>query len=104
MDVYINVLHEMPDGKIVRTYGANKFSVSYFDNERNYGNVCIKDYLTWKLRRDLKDFPNAKDPILPYVFDLHWDIKYLSDLIRFLPGHDDEDEIRELMVKHNISI
>jgi hypothetical protein len=58
--------------------------------------VTYAEYWTWKHRRDLTDFPNAKDPLLPYVFDLFWDIKHLSELKRALanPYFDDIDALK----------
>lgn len=43
-------------------------------------------------RPDLKDWPNAWNPLLPYVFDLNWDMKCESDLVRecIESGHSEE--------------
>lgn len=35
----------------------------------------------WILRKDLRDFPFAFNPLLPYEFDLWWDIKLESELV-----------------------
>ena len=82
--VYVGVMHERPDGVIVRTYGAGTNRVSWYDDNDNRGHATHAEYATWKPRPDLADFPNARDPRLPYVFDLYWDIKYLSELKRTL--------------------
>lgn len=54
----------------------------------------------WALT-ELRDFPNAKDPRLPYVFDLFWDLKYTSDLQRELKKPDCDQEIRDKAREHN---
>jgi hypothetical protein len=83
--IFIGIHHERPDGTIVRSYGVTRSnSVAWYDNEGTYGRASHAEYATWKPRPDLADFPNARDPLLPYVFDLYWDIKYLSELKRTL--------------------
>jgi hypothetical protein len=109
MNQTIGIYYELPDGKIVYTYGymgnGIKNTISYyFDDNEDSKTVDQDEFDTWKPRGDLKDFPNAKDPRLPYVFDLYWDIKYTSQLKQELKlGHPDEKEIREKMKELNIS-
>lgn len=106
MNNTIGIHYELPDGRIAYTYGwsGKENLVSYYFDDGNGGRtVSIDEFQTWKPRRDLGDFPNARDPRLPYVFDLFWDIKYMSQLKRELSwGHRDEKEIREIMRDHNI--
>lgn len=104
----IGVLYETPDGRIARTFswsGRTGMVGYYFDDGEGERKAPEAECLTWKRRSDLNDFPNARDPRLPYVFDLLWDIKHMSGLRRILKeGHEDEAEIRELMVDHNIQL
>jgi len=105
-DVVIGILYERSDGSIVKTYGWDGTDkiVSYYD-EVTYGYANAEEFSTWKPRRDLDDFPNAKDPILPYDFDLCWDIKYTSQLKRALQtDHPDKTEMLEMMIAHNITM
>lgn len=101
----VGILHELPDGRIARSYGFNgpKQTVSYyFDDGKGGHTVSYKEFAAWKDRRDLADFPNARDPRLPYVFDLIWDMQYESELRHALShGHDDLDSIKETMASTN---
>lgn len=102
----VGIHYELPNGKIAYTVGFNniKKTVSYyFDDDSGGHEVSFDDFYTWTPRTDLRDFPNARDPRLPYEFDLYWDIKYVSQLKRALTRHADESEIRECMKKYSIS-
>lgn len=106
-DVIINCLYERPDGSIVRIYGWDGTDkiVSYFDEKMEYGWAYHEVFKTWKPRQDLYDFPNPSDPLLPYDFDLCWDIQYMSQLRRALfNDHPDKAEILEMMELHNIKL
>lgn len=103
----IGLFYELPDGRIALTSGWTSATgtVSYaFDDEVGLRSIHESLISDWKPRRDLSDFPNARDPRLPRDFDLYYDIKWLSQLRAELPGHDSEDELRELMLKHQIVI
>jgi len=107
INIVIGTLYELPDGRVVRTYRSNGITGEigyYFDDDTGSHTIKEKECGGWKERRDIRDFPNARDPRLPYVFDLLWDIKYMSQLKQELDGHDDEEDIREEMLKNNISI
>lgn len=100
------ILYELPDGRIAYTYGLNnvdKVASYYFDDGCGGREVSYDAFQRWTPRRDLEDFPNARDPLLPYSFDLVWDIKYTSELRRALAeGHEDLDDIKEFMVHFGI--
>jgi hypothetical protein len=104
MNDTIGILYELSDGRIVMTFGFNnvKKTVSYYEDGCGSQEVSFDEFNSWTPRRDLQDFPNAKDPRLPYVFDLYWDIKYMSQLRQILIGHDDEKELRELILKFGL--
>lgn len=107
VDICIGTYYELPDGRIVRTYAwdGRKRTVSYyFDDDSGTHVAMADDVANWKLRNDLGDFPNARDPRLPYVFDLFWNIKTVSHLKREIVGHDDEGEMRDLMAQYDIEI
>lgn len=108
-DIIIGAYYELDNGSIAYLVGWNgpaKTGECKIDNGKkiSYHAVSLAQFQTWKVRRDLHDFPNASDPRLPYTFDLFWDLKYTSDLKRELNGHDAEEEIRQAMVEHNITI
>lgn len=108
-DVVIGIFYELPDGRIARTYGwsgTSRMVAYYFDTDEPRGSISSDDMADWKQRRDLTDFPNARDPRLPYVFDLFWDLKHISELNQVLRAgeHDDIDEIRAMVTEHNLPI
>jgi len=104
----IGIYYELPDGRIVYTYGFNDTEQTigyYFDGYSGHiknRTASYSDWQTWVARDDLKDFPNAIDPRVPYVFDLHWDIKYLSQIkeaLKYGIDHSHEDFYGEVQ-KH----
>lgn len=105
--VTVGIFYEMPNGQIAYTYGFDdkKKVVSYrLDGDTTGRSVTYEEIKTWNPRPDLSDFPNASDPKLPYLFDLNWDIKYMSDLRRVLAsGHPQLGEIKRAMQKYKIT-
>lgn len=104
--IVVGAFYELPDGKIVFVYlQSNKSDTTvfgYYEDGSDPKTATIGETLLWKRRSDLRDFPNAIDPRLPYEFDLYWDIKHMSNLKRELVGHQFEKEIRQAMVTHGI--
>ena len=104
--IIVGVFYELPNGKIIYVYlQSNKLGTTvfgYYEDGSNAQMATLEEAQLWKERRDLKDFPNAINPRLPYDFDLHWNIKHMSDLKRELVGHQFEKEIRQAMVTHGI--
>jgi|688.fasta_scaffold143125_4 hypothetical protein len=113
MNNTIGAYYELPDGKIAFTIGwahnDGQPIISYFfDDDSGCHIVTYEEFQAWKQRIDLRDFPNARDPRLPYVFDLFWDIKYTSQLkdvfkSNSLP-YEDIEEIKQVMREHNIEL
>lgn len=103
--IVIGGFYEMPDGTVAKTYGwdGKGRTVAYFlDGDAGYGSVAADELeSSWRRRPDLRDFPDAKDPALPYVFDLNWDAKRRSDLVPLLAGQDAED-VRTAMAVNGI--
>lgn len=109
VDAVIGAFYELPDGRIARTYGwsgPTRMVAYYFDSDAPRASIFEDDMIDWKHRRDLVDFPNARDPRLPTEFDLYWDIKHVSELERVLRAgdHDDIEEIRALVVTHGLAV
>jgi hypothetical protein len=104
----IGAFYELPDGRIARTFGwdgKTREAAYYFDTDEPRRSANEEEIAAWVRRDDLTDFPNARDPRVPWNFDLHWDIKHLSELKRALRfGHEDIDEIRAMVVEHNLPI
>ena len=106
--ITVGIFYEMPNGQIAYTYGFDdrKKIVSYrLDGDTTGRVVTYEEIKKWKPRFDLYDFPDSSDPKLPYLFDLNWDIKYMSDLRRVLAsGHPHLDEIKQAMQKFGITV
>lgn len=106
-EIVVGAFYELPCGKIARTYGHTKESEVLFYFDDGQGGRTEKDDVvlrTWKQRNDLSDFPNARDPRLPYVFDLFWDIKHQSELQEILndPDHDFHEEVMQMAKEHQL--
>jgi hypothetical protein len=105
-EIVIGRFYETPDGLIARTFGwtgHNKTIRYYFDDNGGSYEVHVDVFQTsWKPRFDLEDFPNARDPRLPPAFDLCWDVKHRSELVRLLAQDGDEKALHEAMVSHGI--
>ena len=92
MSVHINKFYEnKTTHRIVRCVGWSGLTkLAYLAPEvrpnqdiQRYGVTESELESDYQLRSDLEDWPDAWDPKLPYVFDLNWDLKTESDLVRF---------------------
>jgi hypothetical protein len=105
-DVLIGVFHRRQDGSIALVGGwdARERSVAYaLDDDAGVRIATEAEYEAWTAREDLADFPDARDPALPYVFDLNFDLKHRSALVRLLKDAEaPADEIRAMMKDHGI--
>ena len=103
----VGIYYQTPDGKIAYTYGFDdkKKIVQYRLSDGKGRTASYDEVKKWKPRLDLKDFPDSRDPVLPFIFDLNWDLKTMSDLRRALKtGHPDITNIRRAMQKYNIKV
>jgi hypothetical protein len=78
--------------KIRRTKGFRNYYQSGFTKQSE-----TKDWV----RLTLKDFPESVDNVLPYSFDLFFDIKRMSQLRKAF-SYEDSEELLEMMKNHNI--
>ena len=109
--ITIGVFYEMSDGSIVKTTGWDgrvEEIISFYREGQDNETILKSETKDWKRRLDLKDFPNAKDPRLPYVFDLFWDLKYTSEIIELFNGElwwleNDILEIAEKLKEHGLA-
>jgi hypothetical protein len=104
----IGAFYELPDGGIARTYGWNgTLRTVWFHLDDGFGGhqATEEETATWKPRLDLQDFPEARDPMLPYDFDLSHDIKRRSELVRAFMnegGDTDLEHLKALMAECGI--
>jgi hypothetical protein len=88
--IVVGAYYKLPNNSISYIYGCHglKREISYyFDDDEGGKKASFEKVKSWKIRKDLKDFPDAKDPKLPYVFDLFWDIKHESELKKLIAEH-----------------
>lgn len=64
---------------VVRTTGGGPGRIQGYDAKGKPFETTPEGMRHWTLLR-ANDFPHSPDPRLPYVFDLHWDVKYVSQL------------------------
>lgn len=64
---------------VVRTTGGSPGRIHGYDAKGKPFETTPEGMRSWTLLR-ANDFPHSPDPRLPYVFDLHWDVKYVSQL------------------------
>jgi hypothetical protein len=106
-EIIIGSFYELPDGSICRTSGwdGRLGEVRYdLDDGEAPRFIDAAETAAWMPRPDLADFPNARDPILPYGFDLHWGLKVRSQLLGEIESgdHEDIDEILALAEQHGL--
>jgi hypothetical protein len=105
--IVIGAYYEMPDGTVARTHGWDGAArtVAYaLDDDAGPRTAAAADVEgSWRRRPDLSDFPDARDPSLPFVFDLHWDAKRRSDLVALLAG-DAAEEVAAAMARNGIAL
>lgn len=75
-DLVIGGFYEKPNGDIVKVYYGNNKGIYKYNKLNEFGLIThISHCQKWIERGDLKDYPNNPDKLLPYVFDLFFDIK-----------------------------
>lgn len=109
MSIVIGTFYQTEFG-VVRTIGFNRPEeiISWYKLKKTagfrnfYEHGCSKYSETkdWE-RIDVKDFPDSVDTVLPYSFDLFFDIKRMSELRRAF-RHEDSDELLEMMRNHGV--
>ena len=81
---------------VVRTTGAGPGGIHGYDAKGRTFNTTAEGMRHWTLLR-ANDFPHSPDPRLPYVYDLHWDVKYVSQLQHIEVG--DKAAVESLLVR-----
>lgn len=99
--------YRMSDGRIIVTYGGNwEFVRWHTDEPRESGQSTRAEMDEWEYLEGMRDFPNAADPLLPYEFDLWWDVRTLGQFLS--EGSDapgiDNPHVQEICKYHGIDL
>lgn len=78
----IGTFYQTPEGKIIYTYMGTQQGIGAYEDGGKPRTYSYVEMAKMKLLDKIRDFPHAKDPRLPYVYDLNWDIKRVSELRR----------------------
>lgn len=81
---------------VVYTVGGGPGYIHGYNAKMKSFNTTPEEVLKWT-QLAVNDFPHSPDPRLPYVYDLNWDIKYLSQLRRVEPS--EKPAIEALLVR-----
>lgn len=82
---------------VVRSNAGDTNHLYGFDAHRNAFTATNEEVKKWT-QLAVNDFPNSPEPRLPYVFDLHWDLKYI-DQLEWTPVRE-QKEVAALLVEH----
>lgn len=101
-------------GEVVYTYegGGRPMRISTQTEDRP-GSPCrvmslkVEEFLRhYELMPEARDFPDAWDPRLPYEFDLWYDIKLTSELVRLLAsaGTSEVEHLYRLCSQYGVNV
>lgn len=94
----IGAYYFKPDGICVYVYACHndENGIPYYyyrEEEKDGSKILAKDCQDWVISTS-GDYPNTKDPRVPYIFDLIWDIKRVSDIKKHIECYpNDRDAI-----------
>lgn len=97
--VRTNSYSTLDNEKIIGWYKIKK--TKGFKNYYQFGSVKQSETINW-VRLNIEDFPESVDRVLPYSFDLFFDIKRMSQLRKAF-SYEDKESLLETMKTHNIT-
>lgn len=103
--IFIGAYYDLPDGTVARLSGwdGSNRTVSYRrDDDLGTLTAPEEEVGAWTRRDDLADFPNSRDPVLPFAFDLNWDAKRRSDLPPLLADPETAEAVAKALGEHGI--
>ena len=106
-DMVLGFYRRPVDGDTVLTSCYINGMVQWQTDGGEYGTVTRDEMDTWEFLVGARDFPDAKDPRLPYEFDLWYDVHRVSQLVQEFGGWGNvlEDEhIRALCTTYGIDL
>lgn len=86
------------EGNVFYFYGSGPKGIMGRDANDKQIVVASKSFLQDFRRLAVMDFPQARNPRLVYEFDLHFDLKYVSDIASL--GMEHWDELNRLLKQH----
>lgn len=93
----IGMFYQTPAGKIIYTYMGGPEGIGAYEEGKSPRQYSYAEMANMKPLPKIRDFPNAQDPRLPYVYDLHWDIKRVSELKRAI---EEDTEVLDVLRTH----
>lgn len=78
--------------------------IGFVDKHGQHGETTQGEILKRYDQEQKSDFKDPVDPRLPYVFDLYFDVKTLSGLRQHIDWYGMDDQLKKMMVDHNISL
>lgn len=88
-DVVVGAFYQRTENPldVVYSVGGSNTRIYGYNGHGETFEAKPEEVMQWTMLA-VNDFPNSKDPRLAYVFDLHWDVKRVSEL----RSVDDEDK------------
>ena len=71
-----------------------------FNNFYEHGQISKDETADW-VKLSIDDYPESVDPVLPYSFDLFFDIKTMSGLRRAFK-YENSDKLLDMMRNHGV--
>lgn len=81
---------------VVYSVGGGPNKIHGYDVRGKSFETTPEQVLKWTQLR-VNDFPQSPDPRLPYAYDLHWDVKRISQLRHMDAG--DRDSVEDMLVR-----
>lgn len=91
MNDVVGIYYQDPKGIIWYYYGSTKTHIIVYNSQDKHKKITKKQFQKWKPREDLVDFADTKNPRLPYIFDLFFDIKRTNEFLAYFNAHDSTD-------------
>jgi len=97
------VFYKDKNGEIVKPYGVDQNNIFYTTKDNGHSIIPKTEFDEWTLIDGMKDFENSNNPMLPYSFDLNWDIKYLDNLKEVIVyEEEDEDLLKNIIYEKQL--
>ena len=106
-DLVLGFYRRPIDGDVVHTSCYINGMIHWQTDGGEHGQVTCEELSIWEFLNGAHDFPDAKDPRLPYEFDLWYDVHNVSQLVREFGGWDNvlgDEHIQALCSSYDIDL